>query len=47
MGTIRWAVGWLGYKLRPYDMLGDRRRWCWQKRTRCLAIRRGASRPVR
>jgi len=36
---IRAWLGWawvaLGYKLRPYDMLADRRRWCWQPRTPC------------
>lgn len=25
----------LGYWLRPFDMIADRRRWRWQGRTRC------------
>lgn len=32
---IRWAAKAIGYKIRPYDMLADRRRWCWQPRERC------------
>lgn len=26
-----------GYHVRPYDMVADRRRWFWQKPTRCGA----------
>lgn len=29
-----WATS-LGYMIRPYDMLADRRRWFWQPRTPC------------
>ena len=25
----------IGYWIRPYDMLADRRRWRWQPRKRC------------
>ena len=36
---IRAYLGWVattvGYWLRPYDMLADRRRWFWQRRQRC------------
>jgi predicted DCC family thiol-disulfide oxidoreductase YuxK len=42
MGTVRWlfaevayVVQSLGYWIRPYDMLADRRRWRWQRRTPC------------
>lgn len=31
------AIRW-GYLIRPYDMLADRRRWCWQRCTRCLVL---------
>lgn len=27
--------GRLSYRMRPYDMLADRRRWFWQKAQRC------------
>lgn len=26
------------YRVRPYDMLADRRRWFWQPRTRCAGV---------
>lgn len=39
---MRWVIAWLvwaarriGYVIRPYDMLADRRRWCWQPRQPC------------
>lgn len=32
---VRWLVESVGYTIRPYDMLADRRRWRWQGRTRC------------
>jgi hypothetical protein len=32
---LRWAVIRVGYMIRPYDMLADRRRWRWQPPTRC------------
>jgi hypothetical protein len=32
---IRWAVVRVGYRIRPYDMLADARRWAWQPRQRC------------
>jgi hypothetical protein len=32
---LRWALRRIGYMIRPYDMLADRRRWFWQPRTRC------------
>lgn len=32
---LRWAARRVGYWLRPYDMLADRRRWFWQPRQRC------------
>jgi hypothetical protein len=32
---IRWAVARVGYWIRPYDMLADRRRWWLQPRQRC------------
>lgn len=35
IGWSRWALGAIGYKIRPYDMIADRRRWCWQPRTPC------------
>jgi hypothetical protein len=28
-----WVRAW--YWVRPYDMLADRRRWFWQRPTRC------------
>ena len=30
-----WAAQTVGYWVRPYDMLADRRRWRWQPRQRC------------
>lgn len=35
--AIRYPLwpGRLSYRLRPYDMLADGRRWAWQKRQRC------------
>lgn len=33
-----WALAAVGYRIRPYDMLCDRRRWFWQERTRCRSI---------
>jgi hypothetical protein len=35
---LRWALTRIGYAIRPYDMLSDRRRWRWQPRTRCSRI---------
>jgi len=32
---VIWAVGRVGYWVRPYDMLADRRRWFWQRRQEC------------
>lgn len=32
---VAWAWHRVGYLVRPYDMLADRRRWCWQPRTPC------------
>lgn len=32
---IVWAAGRVGYRVRPFDMLADRRRWFWQPRERC------------
>lgn len=32
---IRWPLAAAGYRIRPYDMLADRRRWFWQPRQRC------------
>jgi hypothetical protein len=32
---IVWAANRVGYWIRPYDMLADRRRWCWQRAARC------------
>jgi hypothetical protein len=28
-------LAWASYWIRPYDMIGDRRRWVWQPRMRC------------
>ncbi len=33
--NVSWAWHRVGYWLRPYDMLADRRRWFWQPRLRC------------
>lgn len=30
----------IGYRIRPYDMIVDRRRWFWQPRTPCGYFRR-------
>ncbi len=35
VAEVRWALIRIGYWIRPYDMLLDRRRWAWQPRTRC------------
>lgn len=35
MGWIVWAFHRVGYIVRPYDMLADRRRWFWQPREPC------------
>lgn len=32
---LKWAAVRYGYAIRPFDVLADRRRWFWQKRTRC------------
>lgn len=42
---VRWKVGSVGYAVRPYDMLADRRRWFWQPRQRCQNL--GGSADVR
>jgi hypothetical protein len=34
-GNVTWAVHRIGYVIRPYDMIADRRRWFWQPRLRC------------
>jgi hypothetical protein len=38
MTAVRWALGRVGYWIRPYDMLADRRRWRWQARTKCGGV---------
>ncbi len=35
--NVVWAWQSLGYVIRPYDMLADRRRWRWQPAQRCGA----------
>ena len=35
---IKWAIGRVGYAVRPYDMLADSRRWFWQPRTPCHSV---------
>jgi hypothetical protein len=35
---LAWLVTRIGYAIRPYDMLADRRRWFWQARTRCHVL---------
>lgn len=35
MRYLVWALGRLGYMVRPYDMLADKRRWFWQPRQPC------------
>ena len=37
-GMITWVFYRIGYWIRPYDTLADRRRWFWQPRTRCAPI---------
>lgn len=32
---LRYAAQSIGYWIRPYDMLADRRRWRWQPPTCC------------
>jgi hypothetical protein len=32
---LKWAFHRVGYVVRPYDMLADRRRWFWQPWQRC------------
>lgn len=34
-GEAAWLAQSVGYWIRPYDMLADRRRWRWQKPQRC------------
>lgn len=34
-----WAVGRVGYWIRPYDILADRRRWWWEPAQRCRRYR--------
>lgn len=34
-----WWAGRIGYIIRPYDMLADRRRWFWQPQQRCSRYR--------
>lgn len=38
---VRHATESVGYWLRPFDMLADRRRWFWQERQRCQWSTRG------
>lgn len=35
---VAYLAARIGYAVRPYDMLADRRRWCWQPRTRCGGV---------
>lgn len=35
LACVRWAIQRVGYWIRPYDTIADRRRWCWQPRTPC------------
>jgi hypothetical protein len=35
MSLLRWGIDRIGYWIKLYDMLADKRRWCWQERTRC------------
>lgn len=37
---MRHFLARLGYAVRPFDMLADRRRWWWQPRTPCARIER-------
>ena len=34
---VVWAWTSVGYAIRPYDMLADRRRWRWRPAQRCGA----------
>lgn len=38
VSLLRWVFVAIGYRIRPYDMLADRRRWWWQKRVQCCRI---------
>ena len=40
---LKWWLRRVGYVVRPYDMLADRRRWFWQPRARCGWFRDGGS----
>jgi hypothetical protein len=35
---LTWLFTRIGYVIRPYDMLADHRRWCWQARKRCHVL---------
>jgi hypothetical protein len=35
---VRWLTVYVGYWIRPYDMLADQRRWFWQRRTPCGGV---------
>lgn len=35
MICLAWALHRVGYVIRPYDVIADRRRWVWQPRTPC------------
>ena len=35
MRLLRYSLTNLGYLIRPYDMIADRRRWWWQRRAKC------------
>jgi hypothetical protein len=35
LAEVRFWLGRLGYWVRPFDMLADRRRWRWQSATPC------------
>jgi hypothetical protein len=37
---LTWLAQRIGYVIRPYDMLADRRRWWFQERERCQWSRR-------
>jgi hypothetical protein len=34
-GYLAWIFATIGYRIRPYDMIADKRRWFWQERARC------------
>jgi hypothetical protein len=38
MNYIWYWITSVGYWLRPYDMLCDRRRWFWRERARCRSV---------